>query len=231
MMLLLLSIAALSGSDAQFKKLSFIEKITKITGSPVAVAQIISAYAGFFKITGRGKIRDDKYPYANFNPNSEHYSTRHTKNPSIYFTILSDNCIQRSRVYWTLASDPATVFSSQLHLEPLSISCDNEREKFPVGIVTQKANQTEVETHDIRCIVGENIVPNRDGTAALISPDRSKLIVYDSQSILKTASGCQQWASSQLPDAYYDFDPCIVVYPIDYEETSPAKTSSCCSIS
>lgn len=54
--LLFLYASLLSGSDSKFEKLSFVEKITQLTGFPAPVAQMVSVYLGFFKITGRSTI-------------------------------------------------------------------------------------------------------------------------------------------------------------------------------
>jgi len=229
--LLLFSISELTASDSKFNKLSFAEKITQLTRSPDAVARIISAYWGFFKIAGKPTVCYDSYPNATFSPDSFYYSKQHKKNPSTYFTISDDNHLCRARVYWPLESDTALVFRSGFNLETLSVSHDIDPTSSLVSIARQHIVQANDTTGDIRCIVGEKIVPKDPETAALISPDNSKLIVFDPRSSWETLSECQQCASAQLPDTQYEFDPRIFVYPIDYNDTQRPKAPSCCSIS
>lgn len=67
--LLISSIDLLSGSDSKFKKLSFEQKITKLTQFPAPIAHMVSDYLGFFKITGYKQTHRHAYHAAACNPN------------------------------------------------------------------------------------------------------------------------------------------------------------------
>lgn len=213
--LLIFSVNVTLSSDPKFKKLSFNEKITHLTGFPAPVAAMISAYFGFFKIVrSAGRC----------------YDSKHEKNRS-YLTFNEKlNCIQRScfnlDTHWK-ADTTTKVFHSYFYPQTLLITHAKNPENVSIVPVLQQITITKETTKELQCIAGEEIIP--PGSIALIVPDRSKLVVFDPRSNWDVSTQC---AAAQLPEAPNEFDPRIFVYTIYNDDKNPTNTSSsCCSVS
>lgn len=195
-----------SGSESKFQK-----EIAKRTGITSVVAAIVVSYLGFFKITGPATVCYDK---------------ERVQNQS-YVTFNANGCIQRSLCLQQNTSNTTIPAAhSYFNLQSFAITHAPYSETVAADTVSKEIPKTKETTAELRYIVGKKIIPQNPQTAAITTPERDKLIVFNPRSNFEVLR--PNVAPDNFPSEEALYNSRILVYPID---STDKDKSSCCSIS